>query len=44
MTNPTDTYRYPITVNGFTYIYHSSTPMTDEDLTTLVQELEQVEP
>lgn len=40
MTTPTDTYRYPIAVNGITFIYHSATPMSTEELEALVIELE----
>lgn len=40
MTTPTDTYRYLITVNGLTFIYHSATPMNTEELEALVIELE----
>lgn len=32
MSAPTDAYQYPVTVNGMTFIYHSPTPLTPEEL------------
>lgn len=40
MSNPTDTYRYPITVDGITFIYHSASTMNTEELEALVIEQE----
>lgn len=41
MSTPTDAHQYLVTANGLTFIYHSATPLTDEELAEVVAELDE---